>query len=76
VTSVKARQLYTVSEYFFCTTLWLDFDILVDKMRLLYDREQVTARIVVKSKADLQVPLVSLTCSVLGTTPKFSRARI
>lgn len=28
-------------------------------MRLLYDREQVTARLVVKSREDLETPLVS-----------------
>lgn len=32
-----------------------------DKVRLLYDRAQETARIVVKSREDLEVPLVSLT---------------
>ena len=30
-----------------------------DKVRLLYDRAQETARIVVKSREDLEIPLVS-----------------
>jgi hypothetical protein len=29
-----------------------------DKVRLLYDRDQPTARIVVRSKSDLETPLV------------------
>jgi hypothetical protein len=32
----------------------------IDKVRLLYDCSQATARIVVRSKEDLEVPLVSL----------------
>jgi hypothetical protein len=33
---------------------------ITDKVRLLYDRSQPTARIVVRNKDDLEVPLVSL----------------
>lgn len=32
-----------------------------DKVRLVYDRSQSTARIVVRSKEDLETPLVSIT---------------
>lgn len=34
---------------------------LIDKVRLLYDRGQPTARLVLRSKKDLDTPLVRLT---------------
>ncbi|KAI0248306.1 hypothetical protein BJV78DRAFT_1131762 [Lactifluus subvellereus] len=39
------------------------------KMRLLYDREQVTARIVVRSKDDLDVPLNMTHCFLRAMSP-------
>jgi hypothetical protein len=36
----------------------LNFDLYIDKVRLLYDRSQPTARIVVREEKDLMRPLV------------------
>jgi hypothetical protein len=36
----------------------IDANFLLDKVRLLYDRDQSTARLIVKNKDDLEQPLV------------------
>ncbi|KAI0056404.1 hypothetical protein BV25DRAFT_1814088 [Artomyces pyxidatus] len=41
----------------------------INKMRLLYDREQVTARLVVKSQEDLAVPLNMTHCYLRAMSP-------
>ena len=42
-------------------------------MRLLYDREQVTARIVVRSPEDLETPLVSRCARLCFLPPRTER---
>ncbi|EIM81705.1 uncharacterized protein STEHIDRAFT_66042 [Stereum hirsutum FP-91666 SS1] len=41
----------------------------INKMRLLYDREQVTARLVVKSREDLETPLNMTHCYLRAMSP-------
>jgi hypothetical protein len=58
---VQARDLYAISEFrhSLVHSGLIDSFTFIDKVRLLYDRSQQTARIVVRSKAELESPLVS-----------------
>lgn len=63
----QARQLYALSEFRgTCSLTYTDLP-LVDKVRLLYDRGQPTARLVVRSKKDLDPPLVCTSAPLHGT---------
>lgn len=55
--NTKARALYAISKCESFMSISGTHKI-TDKVRLLYDRSQPTARIVVKSKADIDTPLV------------------
>ncbi|KAI0051509.1 hypothetical protein FA95DRAFT_1485478 [Auriscalpium vulgare] len=48
---------------------WFDLYAYLDKTRLLYDREQVTARLVVRNAEDLLVPLNMTHCYLRAMSP-------
>lgn len=66
----QARELYATSEYD-CLPfhplmlIW----VCTDKVRLLYNRDQTTARIVVRSFEDLEVPLDMTHCYLRAMSP-------
>lgn len=68
---LQARELYAISRdllrdaFRMITNLGLS----VDKVRLLYNRSQPTARIVVRSKEDLEVPLNMTHCYLRAMSP-------
>lgn len=55
----QARALYAISKFSWCCPQRVQTHDISDKVRLLYDRAQPTARIVVRNKYDLERPLVS-----------------
>lgn len=57
---LQARELYKISMFHpLCYPRCLLFNFFLDKVRSLYDRSQTTARLVVRSRRDLEKPLVS-----------------
>lgn len=54
----QARDLYLLSAYAVCFFCLSCPQVVSDKVRLLYDRGQPTARLIIRSKRDLETPLV------------------